>query len=155
MADISEKNHVGTSVDHIDSSLEKHQIATVKVLQGDETFNAAMLKEPPIPWNAIAIRLYLIAIVGFCCSTSNGFDSSMFNNLLAQTNFKNFFGVDTVGIGAGIVSSMTQIGGVVAIPFIGPAIDTFGRKVGMTIGSFIIISGVIIQGTVIQTNSVG
>lgn len=155
MADFSEKDHVGTTVDHIDSSLEKNHVTLIKVLQGDETYNAALLKEPPIPWNAIAIRLYLISIVGFCCSTSNGFDSSMFGNLLAQQRFLDFFGVDSVGIGAGIVSSMTQIGGVVAIPFIGPAIDTFGRKIGMTIGAAVIIIGVVIQGTVIQTNSVG
>lgn len=154
MADISEKR-LDTTVDHVDPSLEKHHIAAVKVLQGDETFNAAMLKEPPKPFNAIAIQLYLIAIVGFCCSTSNGFDSSMFGNLLAQDNFKAFFGVNSVGIKAGIVSSMNQIGGVVAIPFIGPALDTFGRKVGMFIGGAIIILGVIIQGTVVNTGSVG
>lgn len=114
-----------------------------------------MLKEPPQPRNWIAIQLYLISVVGFCCSTSNGFDSSLFGNLLSQDKFQKFFDVSNVGIGAGIVSSMTQIGGVAALPFIGPAIDTFGRKVGMFIGASIIILGVIIQGTVINTNNTG
>lgn len=40
---------------------------------------------------------------------------------------------------------MYQIGSVVAIPFVGPAIDTWGRRAGMTIGASIIIIGVIIQ----------
>jgi MFS family permease len=154
MADVSEK-HIDTNVDNVDPTMDKHQIALVKVLQGDEAYNAALLKEPPIPWNGIALVLYFYCIVGFFCSTSNGFDSSMFGNLLAQDNFKAFFGVGAVGIQAGIVSSMNQIGGVVAIPFIGPAIDTFGRRVGMFIGGAIIILGVIIQGTVINTGSVG
>ena len=37
-------------------------------------------------------------------------------------------------IWAGIVTSMNQIGGVAALPFVGPAIDTFGRRIGMVIG---------------------
>lgn len=40
---------------------------------------------------------------------------------------------------------MYQIGSVAAIPFVGPAIDTWGRRCGMFIGSVIIILGVIIQ----------
>ncbi|KAG4419453.1 hypothetical protein IFR04_007410 [Cadophora malorum] len=157
MADITEK-HVDSHVaehDDNDPSLDKNNVVATKVLIGDETFNQAMLKEPPNPRNLIAIQLYLISMVGFCCSTSNGFDSSLFGNLLSQDKFKEFFSVSNVGIGAGIVSSMTQIGGVAALPFIGPAIDTFGRKVGMFIGATIIIMGVIIQGTVINTNNTG
>lgn len=50
---------------------------------------------------------------------------------------------------------MNQIGGVVAIPFIGPALDTFGRKAGMWFGAVIIIIGVIIQGTCTITGSTG
>jgi sugar porter (SP) family MFS transporter len=54
----------------------------------------------------------------------------------------------------GIVTSMYQIGSVVAIPCVGPGIDTWGRRVGMTIGSFIIIIGIIIQIACIKTASV-
>lgn len=76
-------------------------------------------------WNGIALTLYACSIVGFCCSTSNGFDSSMFGNLLNDPTFLDFFAVGSVGIKAGIVSSMAQIGSVVAIPFVGPALDTW------------------------------
>ena len=55
----------------------------------------------------------------------------------------------------GIVTSMYQIGSVCAIPLIGPAIDTWGRRMGMLIGAFIIVIGVIIQITCIETASVG
>ena len=50
---------------------------------------------------------------------------------------------------------MYQIGSVVAIPFIGPAIDTWGRRGGMFIAGSIIVIGVIIQGTTIATHSIG
>lgn len=76
-------------------------------------------------WNGIAIQLYLCCVIGFFCSTSNGFDSSMFGNLLNDQTFLDFFTVGDAGIKAGIVSSMAQIGSVVAIPFIGPALDTW------------------------------
>jgi len=158
MAETNEKQ-IHPTVTHdtniVDHSMEKSKVADVRIITGDEAFNQAMLKEPPIPFNAIAMQLYLFSLIGFFCSTSNGFDSSMFGNLLAQPSFLSFFDVSNVGIGAGIVSSMNQIGGVVAIPFIGPAVDTFGRRGGMFIGASVIILGVIIQGTVIHTGSVG
>lgn len=43
----------------------------------------------------------------------------------------------------------------VSIPFVGPFVDTWGRRLGMFIGASIIIIGVIIQCTCIYTNSVG
>lgn len=45
----------------------------------------------------------------------------------------------------GIVTAIYQIGSVVAIPFIGPAIDTWGRRFGMFIGATTICLGVVIQ----------
>lgn len=41
---------------------------------------------------------------------------------------------------------MYQIGGVVALPFVGPCVDGFGRRVGMLIGASLVIIGTIIQG---------
>jgi sugar porter (SP) family MFS transporter len=48
---------------------------------------------------------------------------------------------------------MYQIGMVAAIPFIGPALDTWGRRAGMFISALIIAIGVIIQGTCVNTGS--
>ncbi|KAM5349547.1 hypothetical protein ACJ41O_006052 [Fusarium nematophilum] len=119
------------------------KVATTKEAIGDEAFQQAMIKEPP---PKIAVPLLIVAsFVAFCCSTANGFDGSLLGVLLSNKNFKNYFGVGNAGIEAGIVTSMYQIGSVVAIPFVGPAIDTWGRRVGMCIGSSIIIIGVIIQ----------
>ncbi|KUJ19850.1 MFS sugar transporter-like protein [Mollisia scopiformis] len=153
---MSEKQvHDISAVDHVDDTLEKPEAVQTKIVMGDEGFNQAMLKEPPSPFNVIALQLYMISVIGFCCSTSNGFDSSLFGSLLANKSFLNFFAVGSVGLKAGIVSSMNQIGAVVSLPFVGPAIDTFGRKAGMFIGGSVIILGVIIQGTCIHTHSVG
>ena len=85
----------------------------------------------------------------------NGYDGSLFNGLLTNNAFKTYFGGSNSGIWAGIVSSLYQIGGVVALPFVGPAVDTWGRRIGMLIGSVIIAMGTIIQGTTIFTGSVG
>lgn len=133
MADLNEKNQDDKHEEQ-DITLEKHNVVETRVVIGDEAYQQAMLKEPPIPWNAIAVQLYLISLVGFFCSTSNGYDSSLFGNLLNNDAFKDFFHVKNVGIWAGIVTSMNQIGGIAALPFVGPAIDTFGRRVGMVIG---------------------
>lgn len=99
--------------------------------------------------------LLMASLVAFCCSTTNGFDGSLYGTLLANDDFKDFFGVSNVGIGAGIVTSIYQIGSVVSIPFIGPAIDTWGRRYGMLIGSSVICLGVIIQIACISTGNIG
>lgn len=87
--------------------------------------------------------------------TMNGYDGSLLNGLLANPQFKSFFHGSNAGIWAGIVSSMYQIGGVVALPFVGPAIDTWGRRWGMFIGSLIIAVGTVISGTTFNDGKVG
>jgi sugar porter (SP) family MFS transporter len=125
---------------------EKGPIQT-KVDQGNDAFNQAMIKEPPAAFSRPQIFLYLFSVVGFFCSTMNGYDGSLINNLLQNPWFKEYYGVESSGIWAGIVSSMYQIGGVVALPFVGPAIDTWGRRAGMFGSSLLIVIGTIIQGT--------
>ncbi|KAH6991013.1 general substrate transporter [Ilyonectria sp. MPI-CAGE-AT-0026] len=111
-----------------------------------------MLKEPPNAWSKAQLFVYAFSVVGFFCSTMNGYDGSLINNLLQNKWFKETYNVENDGLWAGIVSSMYQIGGVVALPFVGPSIDGFGRRIGMLIGALIIIVGTIIQGT---SNSMG
>ena len=127
-------------------------VVQVKTITGDEAFQQALLKEPPKPFSWRALVLYLCALVAFCCSTCNGFDGSMFNSLLAMNQFKTYFSVANDGAWTGIIASMYQIGSVVAIPFIGPAIDTWGRKVGIYIGSTSVVLGTIIQSTTLHSS---
>lgn len=101
------------------------------------------------------ILLFLCLLVGFFCQTMNGFDGALFNGLLANTVFLDHFHGSDSGIWAGIVSAMYQIGGVSALPFVGPAIDTWGRRVGMFIGSLLIVLGTIVCGLTITNASVG
>ncbi|TPX16319.1 uncharacterized protein E0L32_003968 [Thyridium curvatum] len=122
-------------------------VAATKVVKGNEAFQEAMIKEPPRAWTQAQILIYIFSVIGFFCSTMNGYDGSLMNNLLQNPAFKLKYGVQSAGIWAGIVSSMYQIGGVVALPFVGPAIDTWGRRIGMLIGAATIIVGTVIQGT--------
>ncbi|KAL2756720.1 hypothetical protein ACRALDRAFT_1062410 [Sodiomyces alcalophilus JCM 7366] len=146
MAD--EKNDISGAVLSPDNAMsdEKKDIQ-VAVIKGDEAFGEAMIKEPPYAWSRPQILIYAFSVVGFFCSTMNGYDGSLINNLLQNPWFKERYGVENTGLWTGIVSSMYQIGGVVALPFVGPAIDTWGRRIGMFIGASIIIIGTCIQAT--------
>lgn len=126
---------------------EKDNVVEHKVHQGNEAFAAAMVADPPSPWTRNQIMIYAFSVIGFFCSTMNGYDGSLINNLLQNQAFLDYYHAENKGIWAGIITSMYQIGGVVALPFVGPAIDTFGRRIGMIIGALIIIIGTIIQGT--------
>ncbi|KAK7429763.1 hypothetical protein QQZ08_003608 [Neonectria magnoliae] len=146
---------MGSSIQDHDEKNEKDfapQVAVVKTAIGDEAFQQAMIKEPP-PKLAAPV-LIIASLVAFCCSTANGYDGSLLGTLLSNKKFKSFFAVGNAGIETGIVTSMYQIGSVVAIPFVGPFIDTWGRRAGMTIGASIIIIGVVIQIATIATANV-
>lgn len=111
-----------------------------------------MLKEPPKAWTFSTFQLYTACFIGFFCATMNGYDGSLINNLLANPYFLDYYHGENAGIWAGIVTSMYQIGGVVSLPFIGPAADTFGRRFGMWVGCLCIIIGTIIQGVATREN---
>ncbi|KAL8243663.1 hypothetical protein R6Q59_009921 [Mikania micrantha] len=128
--------------------------ARVTVVNGSEAFNQALLKEKPSLTNSTTLLLFLCTLVGFFCQTMNGFDGSLLGSLLANDQFKSHFHGTNDGIWAGIVSGMYQIGGVVALPFIGPLVDTRGRRTGMFIGSVCIILGTIISGLTVTNASV-
>lgn len=133
-----------------DDMRAKHEEVETKVIKGNEAFNGAMLKEPPKVWTLATFQLYTACFIGFFCATMNGYDGSLINNLLQNKFFLEFYHGENAGIWAGIVTSMYQIGGVVSLPFVGPAADTFGRRVGMAIGCFLVIVGTIIQGVATQ-----
>jgi MFS family permease len=130
-------------------------VAEVKVVKGSGAYNEALITEKPSLMNPRTLLLFLCCLLGFFCQTMNGFDGSLFNGLTANKQFLSFFHGSNNGIWAGIVSAMYQIGGVCALPFVGPCIDTWGRRVGMFIGSFLIIMGTVITGTTIHTASIG
>lgn len=50
---------------------QKH--VETKVIRGNEAFGEAMIKEPPAAWTKPQLWLYAFSIVGFFCSTMNGY----------------------------------------------------------------------------------
>ncbi|KAJ4865131.1 sugar transporter domain-containing protein [Trichoderma breve] len=131
---------------HTHEELDHGELQT-KVVSGHTAFQEAMMKEPPKAWTTAQLLIYSFSIIAFFCSTMNGYDGSLINNLLQNPWFqKKYVESGNDGIWAGIVSSMYQIGGVVALPFVGPAIDGFGRRVGMLLGASFIVIGTIVQG---------
>ncbi|KOS17581.1 Lactose permease [Escovopsis weberi] len=117
------------------------------VVSGNEAFHQAMLAEPPQPFSKANLQIYLFSVIAYCCAAMNGYDGSLINNLLQNPTFLDQFDVGNAGLGAGIVTSIYQIGGVAALPFVGPVMDGWGRKLGMGFGALVIIVGAIIQAT--------
>ncbi|KAK1088521.1 hypothetical protein LTR33_000516 [Friedmanniomyces endolithicus] len=130
-------------------------VVEVKTVKGSEAYNEAVTVENPPIFNLTTLRLFGCLLLGFMCQTCNGFDGSLFGGLTANKQyFLAFFHGENDGIWAGLISAMYQIGGVSALPFVGPAIDTFGRRIGMLIGCVLIILGTVVTGTTIHNASV-
>jgi MFS family permease len=85
----------------------------------------------------------------------NGFDGALFNSLSENTDFLDYFHGANAGPWQAKVACMYQVGGVIALPFVGPAIDTWGRRWGMFIGSVLIVIGTVVQGTSIYSANIG
>jgi sugar porter (SP) family MFS transporter len=116
-------------------------------VSGTEALEIAMRLEPVKKLNKRMIQLYIICGFMFLGSTMGGYDGSLMGNLLAMPSFQRQFGASVLGIKTGIISSMYSIGAVCALPAVGPAVDTWGRRVGVAIGCSFIVVGTIIQGT--------
>lgn len=102
-----------------------------------------------------SIILFLCCLLGFLASTMNGYDGSLFNSLLENKDFLAHYHGENKGIWPGIVASMYQIGSVAALPFIGPIVDGFGRKIGMFFGCLCVVLGTIVQVTSATHGNVG
>ncbi len=137
-----------------DNVLKSADVAQVKVVKGSDAYHEALIKEPPRLLDGRSMLLMACLLCGCFCQTVNGFDGSLFGGLTANKTFLHHFHGTNNGIWAGLVSAMYQIGAVSALPFAGPGVDTWGRKVGMLIGSFLIIMGTIITATTISNASV-
>jgi MFS family permease len=82
-----------------------------------------------------------------------GFDNSLLASLLVMKPFQTEFGAELVGSRAGVMTSMFNIGGLAAVPFLSIANDRYGRRFGMFTGCFLVVVGTIIQGTSNLTHS--
>ncbi|KAJ3038746.1 hypothetical protein HK097_003037 [Rhizophlyctis rosea] len=102
-------------------------------------------REKPNPWSKGMLKMYFMLSFAFWASACNGFDGSLFGGLLALDDFKNFYNMagssDHATAQITLMKMMYSIGSAVAAVFAGPASDTWGRRVGMGIGSVLIIGG--------------
>ncbi|KAK9319315.1 general substrate transporter [Lipomyces orientalis] len=142
-----------TTVDdvYVDNTAEKAEssmpVQSTRQVSGSEALEAAILKEKPSPWTKAHLKVYAFCALAFLCSTMNGFDGSLFNALQSMSQFRDYFGVDIVGAKLGLISGMYTIGGVVALLFVGPACDTWGRRSGMFIGCLFVAIGTVVSAT--------
>ncbi|KAK9489360.1 major facilitator superfamily domain, general substrate transporter [Lipomyces doorenjongii] len=135
-------------VDNSNEKVDDNIVPITKVaFQGSEALALAILKEKPSPWTKAHLRIYVFCIIAFLCSTMNGFDGSLFTSLQSMTQFRDHFGVNIVGAKIGLITGMYTIGGVVALLFVGPACDTWGRRAGMFIGCFVVVVGTVVSAT--------
>ncbi|KAJ5389188.1 uncharacterized protein N7496_000256 [Penicillium cataractarum] len=119
----------------------------VEIVQGSVALDIARRTNPPKPWSRQMRKLYLFLTVAYLCSALNGFDGSLMGALLPIPQFQETFGAGLVGSQASLIQGMYTIGGVSALPFVGPFLDNFGRRFGMFIGSAAVILGTILGGT--------
>ncbi|KAF8969396.1 general substrate transporter [Flammula alnicola] len=100
--------------------------------------------------SARSIQLFLILLVAFMGSLSNGFDGSVMSAVNGMSQYLDYFGIDGQDAGGGvgtttaIIFGIYSIGSIAGVLVAGPVTDRFGRRGGMALGSLIIIIGAVV-----------
>ncbi|KAK4065880.1 uncharacterized protein Triagg1_8432 [Trichoderma aggressivum f. europaeum] len=116
---------------------------TTQSCMTESRMQAALLRENPRVFRKSFLKLYGCIFVGYLCSATNGFDSNTFGGLSAIPQFTKYFGITIHN--QGLVAALYVIGNIAGSLFAGPCSDTYGRRVGMAIGSAICVVGAILQ----------
>jgi sugar porter (SP) family MFS transporter len=144
----------------VDHSIDHHVIPAAvaereghKVLEVENADYAAALTSGPQlnPRSWASIQLYLILVVAFMGSMSNGFDGQVMGAVNGMSQYLTFFGISGLDSGGGVgtatalIFGIYQIGSLVGVGLAGPLTDgRFGRRGGMFTGALIIITGAIV-----------
>ncbi|ESK95148.1 mfs lactose [Moniliophthora roreri MCA 2997] len=136
------------------SSIEKHESAlpgarVVEVTNAD--YALALSSGPKLSATSPrSIQLFLILLVAFMGSMSNGFDGQVMGAVNGMHQYLDFFGIPQdegggVGTPTALIFGIYSVGSIVGVLVAGPLADgKFGRRGGMFIGSLIIVIGAIV-----------
>ncbi|KAI0161230.1 lactose permease [Xylariaceae sp. FL1272] len=112
-----------------------------------ETYAAIMATNAPDPRGPGYIKLYLLALTIFLCSTMSGYDSSLMSSINALPNYTEYFGLPESGnASTGIVFAIFQVGQIAGALFVW-LIDWYGRLWHIWFGCVGVIIGTIVTAT--------
>ncbi|KAF5363898.1 hypothetical protein D9756_000210 [Leucocoprinus leucothites] len=145
----SERENAPDKAEHTDSEHAQDNIDGAKFMEVMNAEYALALSTGPqlkaTSWRSI--QLFLIMLVAYMGSLSNGFDGSVMSAVNGMLQYLDYFGIDGADAGGGvgtttaIIFGMYSIGSIVGVVVAGPTADILGRRGGMSIGGFIIIIG--------------
>ncbi|THV08266.1 general substrate transporter [Dendrothele bispora CBS 962.96] len=121
-----------------------------KVVEVNNVELAAALEATPLnPRSWSSIKLFLILLVAFMGSLSNGFDGQVMGAVNGMNQYLSYFGLVGKDSGGGVGTPTALIFGIasqiVGVVVAGPLADgKFGRRGGMFIGALIIVVGAIV-----------
>lgn len=96
-------------------------------------------------WKLPKLRLlYFYIVILILTNTANGFDGSMMNGLQSLSYWQDYFGVPR-GAMLGFFNSAMSLGSLIGLPIVPYLIDWKGRKMGIVIGSVIMLLAVALQ----------
>ncbi|KAJ3796802.1 general substrate transporter [Lentinula aff. detonsa] len=129
---------------------EKEGAKVLEVKNADLAVALTSTSLDPLSW--ASIQLYLILVVAFMGSMSNGFDGQVMGAVNGMNQYLNYFGISGTDAGGGVGTAtalifgiVTVVGSIVGVLLAGPLTDgRLGRRGGMFTGAMIILVGAIV-----------
>lgn len=123
-------------------ALDKHEISLVQVLRNN-----------PVPkFNKNSVKLYLMCMSLYLCSTMNGYDGSLMTGINTLPEYRDHFNLKESAASTGLTFLIYPIGAMCATLFV-PTSDVLGRIPGIGIGLIILIVGAIMSATTSDFNT--
>ncbi|EAU29265.1 conserved hypothetical protein [Aspergillus terreus NIH2624] len=124
-------------------TLEQLKDTDIRAVTGSGAYNEAIIQEPPTLAHPTTLLLFACLMVGFFCQTMNGFDGSLFSGLLANTIFLDHFQrpENARDLGWSRLCNVPDWRRLCASHLSALPSTTWGRRVGMFLGSFLIVLG--------------
>ncbi|KAG7097320.1 hypothetical protein E1B28_004679 [Marasmius oreades] len=140
---IEKENHNSSSPKQLNDA------EVVEVTNAD--YALALASGPKLnPTSLASIQLFLILLVAFMGSMSNGFDGQVMGAVNGMQQYLNYFSIPAdegggVGTPTALIFGIYNIGSIVGVLVAGPVTDgRFGRRGGMFTGATIIVVGAIV-----------
>lgn len=105
-----------------------------------------LAQDAPIWYKSAARRnhYFLLFPAAVFSYATSGYDGSMMNALQTVSYFDDFFD-NPRGAVLGLMSAIMPLGSICSTPFAPWVADRFGRRMGITVGSLIMIGGAVLQ----------
>lgn len=134
------------------TNIENEINTNIDLGDADSTLTQILKQHPVSDWSRERIRLYILCVCLYLCSTMNGYDGSVATSIITLPLFLDYFNLRGSLASTGLFFAIYPIAAMAATAFIPFFCDGIGRVRTILVGLIILCAGAIVSSTVKTLN---